>query len=129
MTVRAAVLPGSDLVLAIMKFGDRRHLAAGLQVAGEAFDVGAAGLEQAQVVLVAPTGVLAQVQLAGFAGQAAVAGQCEPPGAGYRLGSVRGSPNQGSMLVSKRVMPLIWWPVRVRTQKAVAWRVPSGPCR
>jgi hypothetical protein len=36
--------------------------AAGLQVAGEVFDVGAPGLEQAQVVLVAPTGVLAQVQ-------------------------------------------------------------------
>jgi hypothetical protein len=60
--------------------------AAALQVAGEAFDVGAAGLEQAQVVLVAPAGVLAQVQIVGFAGQAAVAGQeagqREPLGAG-----------------------------------------------
>ena len=49
--------------------------APGLQVAGEALDVRAAGLEEAQVVLVAPVGVLAQVQLVGFAGQAAVAGQ------------------------------------------------------
>jgi hypothetical protein len=49
--------------------------AAGLQVAGEALDVGAAGLEEAQVVLVAPAGVLPQVQLVRFAGQAAVAGQ------------------------------------------------------
>jgi len=49
--------------------------AAGLQVAGEALDVRAAGLEQAEVVLVAPVGVLVQVQLVGFAGQAAVAGQ------------------------------------------------------
>jgi hypothetical protein len=48
---------------------------AGFHVAGEAFDVGAASLEQPQVPLVAPAGVLAQVQLVGFAGQAAVAGQ------------------------------------------------------
>jgi len=46
--------------------------APGLQVAGEALDVRAAGLEQAQVVLVAPVDVLAQVQLVGFAGQAAL---------------------------------------------------------
>src|SRR5215472_11015997 len=49
--------------------------AAGLQVTGETLDVGATGLEQAQAVLVAPTRVLAQVQLVGLAGQAAVAGQ------------------------------------------------------
>jgi hypothetical protein len=49
--------------------------AAGLQVAGETLDVGAAGLEQAQVVLVAPAHILAQVQLVRRAGQAAVAGQ------------------------------------------------------
>src|SRR5438270_648769 len=48
--------------------------AAGLQVAGETLDVGAAGLEQAQVVLVAPAHILAQVQLVRLAGQAAVAG-------------------------------------------------------
>jgi hypothetical protein len=48
--------------------------AAGLQVAGEAFDVGVAGLEEAQVVLVAPAGVLAQVQFVRLAGRAAVAG-------------------------------------------------------
>lgn len=37
--------------------------AAGFQVAGEAFDVSTAGTEQAQVVLLAPACVLAQVQL------------------------------------------------------------------
>ncbi len=49
--------------------------AAGLQVAGEALDVGAAGAEQGQVAGLAPGGVLAQVQLVGLAGQAAVPGQ------------------------------------------------------
>jgi hypothetical protein len=49
--------------------------AVSLQVTGEALDVGAARLEQAQVMLVAPARVLAQVQLVGLAGQAAVAGQ------------------------------------------------------
>ena len=49
--------------------------AAGFQVAGEALDVRAAGAEQAQLVLLAPAGVLAQVQLVGLAGQAAVPGQ------------------------------------------------------
>jgi len=52
----------------------------GLQVAGKALDIGAAGLEQAQVALVAPAGVLAQIQLVRFTGQAAVAGQ-EPASA------------------------------------------------
>jgi hypothetical protein len=49
--------------------------AAGLQITGEALDVGAAGLEQAQMVLVALARILAQVELVGFAGQAAIAGQ------------------------------------------------------
>src|SRR6266705_3105741 len=49
--------------------------AAGFQVAGEAFDLGAAGLKQAQVVQLAPAAELAQVQLIGFAGQTAVPGQ------------------------------------------------------
>lgn len=47
--------------------------AAGLEVAGEAFDVGAPGTEQLDVVLMAPAGVLAQIQLVRLAGQAAVA--------------------------------------------------------
>jgi len=34
---------------------------------------------------------------------------------GYRAGSDRGSPNQGSTLASKRVMPQIWPPARVST--------------
>jgi hypothetical protein len=40
--------------------------AAGFQVAGEAFDVGAAGLEKAQMVLLAPGRVLAKIQLVGW---------------------------------------------------------------
>ncbi len=36
--------------------------AASLQVAGEAFDAGPAGLEQAKLVLLAPGGVLSQVR-------------------------------------------------------------------
>src|SRR5215469_8851019 len=56
--------------------------AAGFQVAGEALDVRPAGLEQAQVTLVTPAGVLAQVESVGLAGQAGVArqeaGESEP---------------------------------------------------
>ncbi len=37
------------------------------------------------------------------------------PEAGYRFGSDRGSPNQGSTLASKRVMAQIRSPARVRT--------------
>jgi hypothetical protein len=42
---------------------------------GRAFYVGAAGLEQGQVPLVAPRRVLAQVQRVGLTGQADVTGQ------------------------------------------------------
>ncbi len=49
--------------------------AAGFQVAGEALDVGAARGEQPQLMVLAPGGILAQVQFVGFAGQAAVTGQ------------------------------------------------------
>jgi hypothetical protein len=49
--------------------------AARFQVAGEAFDVGAAGLEQADVVLPAPARLLAQVQRVRLARQAGVTGQ------------------------------------------------------
>jgi hypothetical protein len=50
--------------------------AAGFGVAGEAPDVRAAGLEQAQqVMLVTPVRELAQVQLIRLAGQTAVPGQ------------------------------------------------------
>ena len=44
------------------------------QVACEALDVRAAGGEQTDLVLLAPGRVLAQVQLVGLAGQAAVPG-------------------------------------------------------
>jgi hypothetical protein len=46
-----------------------------------------------------------------------LAAPAEPPGpqAGYRSGSDRGSPNQGSTLLSKRVRAQIRSPVSVRT--------------
>jgi hypothetical protein len=46
--------------------------------------------------------------------------------AGYRLGSDRGSPKDGSTLFSKRVMALIQSPLRVSTYRPVPWRLPSG---
>jgi hypothetical protein len=49
--------------------------AAGLQVTGERLDVGAAGLEQVQLVLPTPGRILSQVQLVRLPGQAAVSGQ------------------------------------------------------
>src|SRR5215831_8052638 len=65
--------------------------AAGFHVTGEALDVGAAGPEQAQVPLLAPARILAQVQRVGLAGQAGITGQepgqRQPLVAGkYRLG-------------------------------------------
>src|SRR5215472_11513658 len=42
--------------------------AAGLHVPGEALDVSAAGLEQAKMMLLAPVGVLAQIQRIRLAG-------------------------------------------------------------
>jgi hypothetical protein len=47
--------------------------AAGFQIAGEELDVRAAGREQAELVLLAPAGELAQVQLVGLAGPPAAA--------------------------------------------------------
>jgi hypothetical protein len=44
----------------------------------------------------------------------------------YRLGSDRGRPNQGSTLLSKRVMPQIRLPVRVSRSRPVPWRMPVG---
>jgi hypothetical protein len=49
--------------------------AAGFQVASKTLDVGAARLEQAQVALLAPARILAQVQGIRIAGQAGVTGQ------------------------------------------------------
>jgi hypothetical protein len=49
--------------------------AAGFHITGEALDVGAAGLEQAQVALLAPARILAQVQRVGLTGQAGITGQ------------------------------------------------------
>ena len=54
--------------------------APGLQLPGEALDVGAADGEQGQGTGAAPGGELAQVESVRLAGQAAVAGQ-EPGGA------------------------------------------------
>ena len=51
---------------------------AGFQVPGEELDVSPAGLEQLELVLLAPAGELPQIQLAGLPRQAAVPG--EEPG-------------------------------------------------
>jgi hypothetical protein len=53
----------------------RSRLAVDFQVAGEAFDIHPADVEQATAVLQAPGGELAQVQGVGDAGLAAVASQ------------------------------------------------------
>jgi hypothetical protein len=65
--------------------------ATGFQVAGKALDVRAAGLEQTQVALLTPAGVLAQVQRVRLARQAGIArqesSQGEPLGLSeHRLG-------------------------------------------
>jgi hypothetical protein len=49
--------------------------------------------------------------------------------AGYRLGSDRGSPNDGSTLFSKRVMAQIRSPLRVSTYRPTPWRMPEGARR
>jgi hypothetical protein len=48
---------------------------AGFQVPGEDLDVGTACLEEVQLVLLAPTGELPQVEFIRSAGQAAISGQ------------------------------------------------------
>jgi hypothetical protein len=58
--------------------------ATGFQVTGEALDARAAGLEQADVTLLASAGELAQVQCVRLAGQAGVTGQ--EPSQGEPLG-------------------------------------------
>ena len=65
----------------------------GLQVAGEAFDVGAADGEQGQGVGAAPGGELAQVKGVGLPGQAAVSGQV--PGEGEPFGVGEGGLDRG----------------------------------
>src|SRR5215467_6364951 len=65
--------------------------AAGLQVAGETLDVGSAGLEQVQVVQLAPGSELPQVRRVGLPRQAGIAGQesCQHQpllGGEYRIG-------------------------------------------
>ena len=63
------------------------------QVPGEAFDIGAADREQVQGGGTAPGGELTQVQCAGVAGQAAVAGQ--EPGEGEPFGVGEGGLDRG----------------------------------
>jgi hypothetical protein len=63
--------------------------ATGLQVAGEALDVGAPRLERAQLMLLAPAGVLAQVQRVRLTRQAGVTGQEPSQGEPLGLGEHR----------------------------------------
>ena len=65
----------------------------GLQVAGEAFDVGAADSEQGQGAGAAPGSELAQVECVRLAGQAAVSGQV--PGEGEPFGAGEGGLDRG----------------------------------
>jgi len=65
----------------------------GLQVAGEAFDVGAADGEQGQGAGAAPGSELAQVERVGLAGRAAVSGQV--PGEGEPFGVGEGGLDRG----------------------------------
>jgi len=65
----------------------------GLQVAGEAFDVGAADGEQGQGAVASPGRELAQVKCVGVAGQAAVSGQV--PGQGEPFGVSEGGLDRG----------------------------------
>jgi len=73
-----------DVAADAFKYLDATHL----EVAGEAFDVGPAGAEQADVVLGAPGDELAQVKGIGLTGQASISGeerrQCVPLGGGER---------------------------------------------
>ena len=63
--------------------------ATGFQIAGEAFDISPARLEQAQVVLLAPGRVLAQIQRIRLPGQAGVTGQEPSQGEPFGLGEHR----------------------------------------
>jgi hypothetical protein len=66
---------------------DRRAGTAGvLEVPGEALDVDAVDVEQATVVLPAPSGELAQIQRVGVTGEPAVAGQEPKDGRPLHLG-------------------------------------------
>jgi len=60
--------------------------AAGFQVAGEAFDVGAADGEQVQGARTAPGGELAQVECVRLAGQPALSGQEPSEGEPFGVG-------------------------------------------
>ena len=67
--------------------------APGLQLPGEAFDVGAADPEQGQRAAAAPGSELAQVECVRLAGQAAVSGQ--EPGKGEPFGVSEGGLDGG----------------------------------
>jgi hypothetical protein len=68
----------------------------GFQIAGEAFDVGAADGEQVDRAGAAPGGELAQVQRVGLAGQAPVSGQEPGEGKPFGVGEDRLDRNEGS---------------------------------
>jgi hypothetical protein len=70
--------------------------AARFQVTGEALDVGAAGGEQRQLVLLAPGGELPQIEFVGLAGQAAAASQEPGQGEPFSRAEHGCKENQGS---------------------------------
>jgi hypothetical protein len=69
--------------------------AAGFQVPGEELDVGPAGIEQVQLVMLAPTRELPQIQLIGLAGQTALPGQEPRQGQPLSVGEDRREGDEG----------------------------------
>jgi hypothetical protein len=67
-----------------------------IEVAGEGVDVGSAGLEQGQLVVMAPLGELAQVERVGVAGQPGVAP--EEPGQDSLLTSLNQRPRSSGVI-------------------------------
>ena len=73
--------------------------ASGFEIAGEAFDIGAANCEQWHGAIAAPCGELAQIQRVRLAGQAAVPGQGEPFGVGEDGGRIMTTAVDGAAVV------------------------------
>jgi hypothetical protein len=103
--------------------GDGRPgTAARFQIAGEAFDIRPARLEQAQVVLLAPGRVLAQIQRIRLPGQAGVTGQ--EPSQGEPFGLVN-TGSTAATAVDVDVVAMGHLPGRAEAREGWARRGPS----
>ena len=92
----------------------------GLQVAGEAFDVGAADGGQGQGAGAAPGGELAEVECVGLAGQPAVSGQVA--GEGEPFGRARRSRSPRCCAVTLPAAS----PLTTASHKVTSWRACQG---